>query len=993
MKKWRHALSIVLIIALFAGLVGPANLFGIKANAADVGENAAEEVENRDNSAPAEPRQEPVSAPRQEPVSAPRQEPPAETRQEPVTAASEEAPAETRQEPVQAAVPSEEAPAQAAEVAENKDDNTDEAGEAASVNEEPANAAETEAEDAVETKAEDAPETEEEDAAETEEEDAAETEEEDAVETEAEDAVETEAEDAAETEEEDTRYGKKIASGLGNASGNVTWDEYESENGETTLVFHVENASASAADCAITISMKGTAQAGRVTAIVLEPGITGIGWTTVNSQKQAAEIFQDFSVLRSVSPCASLRQIGWSSFRRCNKLSGFPFAACPNLEMIAQQAFNPTASLRTADLSGCSRLSYIGPSAFNQGNKSSCTVILPAHEIAVIGSNAFQGVTVIHTEIPEEDVIETVHEIRIDYRVVETKSAGSLHGSLPTVVGGNEDTVMSDESIQLRSLSADTYVTARASEQAHFPYFTYVFKGWLTERNEILAPGACVEAAALDADGNGTAVLSTVWSGSWQSGSGTPSANFSIWTNAASLQACLENGTLIGENVSSYSPKVGAAIMLALDAQGRTITPDQLVSPSHGNNGTPNVGTIYNSGYHFADNNQGKYLMVSYLGSSITSADSAVRTLAVSGLRTTDSESGDVTWKLSNLPSDAEVLNKLASYVRSGMTVLRDENGRAIEADELTTENYSILWCQVKYQSGSADGWNINGVLCAKAQPAEEPAAESEEEIPAAEEETPAAEEETAEAEEETPAAEEETAEAEEETPAAEEEAAEDEEESAVEEASSAKSGGDRKVKPARPAADPAPEANTAPYEIILNDAVPAAAPVIPEEQPAAVNALSLKNRQNKTLAPSRAIVLTEELHDSKVPMAEFSRNTQADNGWALIDLICMLLGLYILLPLLGIKAKFERASELSRNTFDDLDARDRSFLFRFRLGIAAEIMTVIISLAVIVLTQDFSAGMVLTDSVTPLMAVLCAACGAIEYIIRRERSEEAAEA
>ncbi|MBR6114394.1 MAG: leucine-rich repeat protein, partial [Oscillospiraceae bacterium] len=938
-------------------------------------------------------------------------------------------------------------------------------------------AAETEEEDAVETEEEDAAETEEEDAAETEEEDAAETEEEDAVETEAEDAVETEAEDAAETEEEDTRYGKKIASGLGNASGNVTWDEYESENGETTLVFHVENASASAADCAITISMKGTAQAGRVTAIVLEPGITGIGWTTVNSQKQAAEIFQDFSVLRSVSPCASLRQIGWSSFRRCNKLSGFPFAACPNLEMIAQQAFNPTASLRTADLSGCSRLSYIGPSAFNQGNKSSCTVILPAHEIAVIGSNAFQGVTVIHTEIPEEDVIETVHEIRIDYRVVETKSAGSLHGSLPTVVGGNEDTVMSDESIQLRSLSADTYVTARASEQAHFPYFTYVFKGWLTERNEILAPGACVEAAALDADGNGTAVLSTVWSGSWQSGSGTPSANFSIWTNAASLQACLENGTLIGENVSSYSPKVGAAIMLALDAQGRTITPDQLVSPSHGNNGTPNVGTIYNSGYHFADNNQGKYLMVSYLGSSITSADSAVRTLAVSGLRTTDSESGDVTWKLSNLPSDAEVLNKLASYVRSGMTVLRDENGRAIEADELTTENYSILWCQVKYQSGSADGWNINGVLCAKAQPAEEPAAESEEEIPAAEEETPAAEEETAEAEEETPAAEEETAEAEEETPAAEEEtaeaeeetpaaeeeipaaeeeipaaeeetpaaeeetpaaeeetaeageetpaaeeetpaaeeetpaaeeetaeaeeetpaaeeeAAEDEEESAVEEASSAKSGGDRKVKPARPAADPAPEANTAPYEIILNDAVPAAAPVIPEEQPAAVNALSLKNRQNKTLAPSRAIVLTEELHDSKVPMAEFSRNTQADNGWALIDLICMLLGLYILLPLLGIKAKFERASELSRNTFDDLDARDRSFLFRFRLGIAAEIMTVIISLAVIVLTQDFSAGMVLTDSVTPLMAVLCAACGAIEYIIRRERSEEAAEA
>ncbi len=337
-------------------------------------------------------------------------------------------------------------------------------------------------------------------------------------------------------------------------------------------------------------------------------------------------------------------------------------------------------------------------------------------------------------ETVEETAGETVaqeNEITIVYDVVETNARGSLYGELPSVVGDSEQQVGGDETVTISDIDATSYQTFTGNEKDRFPYYSYAFKGWMTEDGELVTAGSDVAAETLDADGDGVAVLSSVWSGSWGSGSGTPFAKFSLYNNTMSAYECFENNTLLSESASSYTPSVGGSIMVAIDDEGNTITPDELTSPSHGNNGHANVGDIYNNPeLNFPNNKQGKYLMVSYMGSSVSQADADIRALAETGLHTSDSESGDVTWKLDNLPTDEEVLAKLSSFVSRNMTTVRDENGQRIAAEALTTDNYAVLWCQVKYQSGSNDGWNINGVLSTRVKVFEKAEAEVVEAVP-----------------------------------------------------------------------------------------------------------------------------------------------------------------------------------------------------------------------------------------------------------------------
>ena len=574
-------------------------------------------------------------------------------------------------------------------------------------------------------------------------------------------------------------------------------------------------------------------------------------------------------------------------------------------------------------------------------------------------------------EVAEETAEEIVEEIAqnentltIVYDVVETKSKGSLYGDMPTVVEGNETQVDSSEDVTIHDLDAHSYQTFTGNERDRFAYVSYAFKGWMTEGGEIVTPGSEVAAETLDADGDGVAVLSSAWSGSWKSGSGTPFAKFSLWTNAMSANDCFEEGTLLGENLSSYTPSVGGSIMVALDDEGNTITPDELASPSHGNKGK-NVGDIYNNPeLNFKENNQGKYMMVSYMSSSISQADEDIRTLASTGLHTSDSESGDVTWKLDNLPTDEEVLTKISSFVSRGMTTMRDENGKRIEADALTTENYAVLWCQVKYQSANNDGWNINGVLRTKVKELKEAVAGIFETKTTKTIETEIAETEIAETEiAENEIAEIETIETETiETEITETEAAEI---TAVETA------------PATPA-------------VIRNNA-----PAVVAEIAAENTARSTGNEGAEivTLSVSRPAVSTVEILDGELPMAAPVVSAGSLHGWALINLICTLLSLYILLPLLGMKSKFARVSELQSRESDELSEEEQSYLRRFTLGLTVEILAGILAVVIFALTQDLGSRMLLVDGYTPLMAALAAVCGAVDIAARKENSAETARA
>ena len=470
---------------------------------------------------------------------------------------------------------------------------------------------------------------------------------------------------------------------------------------------------------------------------------------------------------------------------------------------------------------------------------------------------------VVEEVFAEESMEESADEneqsgstLTIVYDVVETKAKGSLYGELPSVVGDGEQQVDGAGTVTISDIDAASYQTFTGNEKDRFPYYSYAFEGWMTESGEIVSAGSEVAAESLDADGDGKAVLTSAWSGSWESGTGTPFAKFSLWTNAMSANACIESGALLGESVSNYTPAVGGSIMVALDEEGNTVTPNHLTSPSSGGAGHKNVGDIYNDPeLNFKENNQGKYMMISYMGSSINQADEHIRALASTGYHTDDSDSGDITWKLIDLPSDEDVLERVSSFVSRGMTTMRDENGQKIQAEALTADNYAVRWCQVKYQSGKNDGWNINGVLSTKAKIVQEAISEIIKNEPVVEE------------------------------PVVEEPVAE----------------------------EPAVE------EPVIGRGAISAAPASSEVSDAPVVLGGSKGRQAVALASGKieypAAPVVEEILDSETPLsAAVAEIESSGSHWALLNLLLLGLSGYVFLPVLTLRSKIERVRKLAEN-------------------------------------------------------------------------------
>ena len=587
------------------------------------------------------------------------------------------------------------------------------------------------------------------------------------------------------------------------------------------------------------------------------------------------------------------------------------------------------------------------------------------------------GEPVVEEVFAEESMEESADEneqsgstLTIVYDVVETKAKGSLYGELPSVVGDGEQQVDGAGTVTISDIDAASYQTFTGNEKDRFPYYSYAFEGWMTESGEIVSAGSEVAAESLDADGDGKAVLTSAWSGSWESGTGTPFAKFSLWTNAMSANACIESGALLGESVSNYTPAVGGSIMVALDEEGNTVTPNHLTSPSSGGAGHKNVGDIYNDPeLNFKENNQGKYMMISYMGSSINQADEHIRALASTGYHTDDSDSGDITWKLIDLPSDEDVLERVSSFVSRGMTTMRDENGQKIQAEALTADNYAVRWCQVKYQSGKNDGWNINGVLSTKAKIVQEAISEIIKNEPVVEEpavEEPAVEEPVVEEPVvEEPAVEEPVVE----EPAVEEPTVEEPvvEEPAVEE----------------PAVEEPAVEEPAVEEPVIGRGAISAAPASSEVSDAPVVLGGSKGRQAVALASGKieypAAPVVEEILDSETPLsAAVAEIESSGSHWALLNLLLLGLSGYVFLPVLTLRSKIERVRKLAENG-------------RFAFAMEAAIVT--LALLAFISTQDLGAPMVIVDALTLPMAFLSTVLASIEYSMRKAESSSRADA
>ena len=179
------------------------------------------------------------------------------------------------------------------------------------------------------------------------------------------------------------------------------------------------------------------------------------------------------------------------------------------------------------------------------------------------------------------------------------------------------------------------------------------------------------------------------------------------------------------------------------------------------------------------------------------------------------------------------------------------------------------------------------------------------------------------------------------------------------------------------------------------------------------------------------------DIPEPPVPMAIFqpAGNRFGDRAWALVNLICLILTVYLFLPLLHLKDKFGRAKLMKKineakqelRTADELTAleakekeriektamesRDpagsepltekefnsavekiyykvNKFLGRFRIGLLLELLLSVGAVIAFILTEDMRLPMILIDKWTPLMVLLLAACWGTDIALIRCRDK-----
>ena len=111
---------------------------------------------------------------------------------------------------------------------------------------------------------------------------------------------------------------------------------------------------------------------------------------------------------------------------------------------------------------------------------------------------------------------------------------------------------------------------------------------------------------------------------------------------------------------------------------------------------------------------------------------------------------------------------------------------------------------------------------------------------------------------------------------------------------------------------------------------------------------------------------------------------------WALINLICLILTVYLLLPILHLRAKFRRdklmtdANEGYENLNTEAPYQVSKFKKQFRLGIILEIILALCSIILFIVTENMKLPMVLIDRWTPLMIILLVLCWVVDIQLIR---------
>ena len=122
--------------------------------------------------------------------------------------------------------------------------------------------------------------------------------------------------------------------------------------------------------------------------------------------------------------------------------------------------------------------------------------------------------------------------------------------------------------------------------------------------------------------------------------------------------------------------------------------------------------------------------------------------------------------------------------------------------------------------------------------------------------------------------------------------------------------------------------------------------------------------------------------------------SSYGSNAWALMNLVCLLITLYIVVPVSRLRSKFGRiekmrkvniARKASGKKCYDVDR----FARRFTIGMLAEATIAVVAFVTYAGTENMRLPMVLIDKWTPFMLMLMVACWVADVVLTRYRETE----
>ncbi|MCR5429814.1 MAG: class B sortase [Eubacterium sp.] len=147
-----------------------------------------------------------------------------------------------------------------------------------------------------------------------------------------------------------------------------------------------------------------------------------------------------------------------------------------------------------------------------------------------------------------------------------------------------------------------------------------------------------------------------------------------------------------------------------------------------------------------------------------------------------------------------------------------------------------------------------------------------------------------------------------------------------------------------------------------------------------------------------RTVVFADAYETDEIPQyvkdaeKNIAKGHKEIDHWAFLNLVCVLMTIFTLLPMTQTRKKYHQhkyANEIIDNVPDDESVDDlKRFKRKFKAGIIAEIVMIIIAIVAFLLTENIFKPMVIIDEWTWLMILIFAVALALDFILFRYRGK-----